>query len=197
MQRSIGLVLNGFALIAGLAIVGDPAVARAQQAVGRSPSFSRGMYPAGPIGGVQQFNPNWRSDAQPAAVSYNNYGYGISNYGQYYGNMAQNYAGNGYGGGYGNGWGNGYGGYGSGYGNGWNNGGWSLTNWPVPYAVSGATGNAYIQLPSYGFSGVTNGTGYGVARYGSYSNQVGAFGIPFGRSYGTTSSYTGGSAFGW
>ncbi len=151
MRRALGTTLFiGLFLFAGLATE-----CRAQQRgyVPGSPS----NYPAGPVGGVQRFNPNWRSNGLPPSA----YGTGYPVYNHNYG------SGYGYGGGYG------------------------FTTWPVPYAVSGATGNAYVQLPYYNSTYVSNATGFGMTTYGSYSGQYGGFGVPFNRGFGTFGSSTG------
>lgn len=211
------LVRNSFTLAAGLCLAVGLGVSRAQQPMPRpSATNMTSVYRGMANGGVPQSGIT-SNNAWPFIGNYNsgsgNSGYGTNNFGPSGGYASRNAAGNGflagyatgYANGYNNGYGNAYGGWnnGYGYGNGygWNNnygitsqqfGGWTLTNWPVPYAVPGATGNAYIQLPSYGTAGVINGTGFGVSQYGSYSNQFGAFGVPFARSYGAVGSFQGG-----
>lgn len=121
-------------------------------------------YPVGPIGGVETYNPNWRSNGAAPGATGNPYTYNrvVPSFGYGYG-----------GGSYGRG---------LGYGGGGNGGG--VTAFPYAYGVSGNSGVGYIMLPSYGVTYGQNVTGFGVTGYGSYSQQSGAFGVPFNRAYG-------------
>jgi hypothetical protein len=114
-------------------------------------------YTAGPIGGVQRYNPGWQGNGLPPSANYGT-GYQV------------------------NGFGNGYGGFNNGYG---------FTTWPVPFAVSGQAGNAYVMLPSYNATIINNATGFGMTNYGSFSNQYGGFGVPFNRGFGSFGTSTG------
>jgi hypothetical protein len=128
-------------------------------------------YPVGPIGGVQVYNPNWRSYGAPpstwARTPYPTYVDPAFGYNSGFGyRPASGYGVN----------------HGLGYG---------VTTVPFGYAVPGYAGTGYVQLPSYGFTSGANVTGFGVSTYGSYSSQYGALGFPLSRSYGYVRGYRG------
>ncbi|MFO0958168.1 MAG: hypothetical protein U0800_12195 [Isosphaeraceae bacterium] len=212
--------LPGLALLSGL-LMAAPAPAQYNRTIPAAPtnlpSVHRGMYSAGPIGGIQQYNPAWQSDGEQRRDN-GNFTY-PPNYAPInrftgelmyppemaskasFGSLATPRFGFGYGYGSNGGWWNGSGSNGvSGSvpksGGNWNGGGWNGSGWNNNGRNVGYWNGGPWQYGN-GPSGLPYATIFGTARYVPYYNQPSTVSIPAEVTNAATSSSAEASFFGW